>query len=186
MATGARDRQAQESLRGRIDTFIDGVVVVIETLANGDEAEGGEPGIVLGEVRQTVGRQLLDDELVVRLIAVQGFDNVVAVGPSTREAFAFDITAVAARVGIAGSVEPVTGPALTVARRSQQPVDRALDHQGSGPGGLAITHRVDIAGDRRIVITSERIGLRRGRRHAMQVIGQAAQQGIAIGGRVRL
>ena len=119
MATRAGDGQPEEALGRRVDAFVDGVVVVLETLADSDEAEGGETRVVLGQVRQAVGGELLNDELVVGLVGIERVDDVVAVGPGSLEGLDGAVTLQALRVRVTGGVEPVAGPALAVVRRSQ-------------------------------------------------------------------
>jgi len=92
MTTGAGYGQAKEALGRRVDALVDGVVIILETLPDGDEAEGSEARVVLSQVRQTVGGELLDDELVVRLIGVERVDDVVAIGPRSIEGLDGTIT----------------------------------------------------------------------------------------------
>ena len=69
---------------------------------------------------QQVAGELLEDELVVRLVGVERGDDVVAVAPGVAVG---DVLVQAVGVGVAGHVEPVPAPALAVARRGEQPVD---------------------------------------------------------------
>ena len=139
VAARAGDGQAEEGLGRRVDALVDGVMDVVEALADGDEAEGGETRIVRRDVRDAVGGELLDDELVVRLVLVHRVDHVVAIGPGVgvavvaEEAVAL-VDLEAARVGVAGGVEPVTGPAFAVVRRGEQRVD-LLDVDGFDVAG---------------------------------------------------
>ena len=72
--------------------------------------------------RQQVPRELLDRELIKRLIAVEGVDHPVSVTPHE----ARPVGLVAVRVGIACGVEPDRGHPFPVAGRRQQPVDLFL------------------------------------------------------------
>ena len=108
-------------------------------------------------------RDLLADELVVRLVVVERVDHVVAVAPRVRPRV---VLLEARRVGVAGHVEPVPAPALAVVGRGQQPVDEPL------PGAA-----------RRI--GQELVGLRRRRRHAGEIQVGAAQQRQPVGPRRR-
>jgi hypothetical protein len=73
---------------------------------------------------QLVAGELLMQKAVERLVGVEGSNDVIAIleGPSAnsvlhRAPFA---------VGIAGGVEPVTGPALAVVGRSEQAINQLL------------------------------------------------------------
>ena len=50
MATGAGDREPEEGLRRGVDALVDGIILIIEALADGDEAEGREPRVFFLEV----------------------------------------------------------------------------------------------------------------------------------------
>ena len=182
VATGAGDGEAEEALGGGVDAFVDGVVGVLEALADGDEAERGEARVVLGQVRQAVGGELLDDELVVRLVGVEGVDDVIAVGPGSVEGLDGAVTLEALGVGVTRGVEPVAGPAFAVVRRSEEAVDGALDDGGDGATGLALAdgHRVTGLGE--VILAGEGVDLDAGGRQADQVVGKPAQQRFAVRG----
>jgi len=164
---------------------------VVEALADGDEAEGGEARIVRRDVRDAVGGELLDDELVVRLVLVHRVDHVVAVGPGVgvavvaEEAVAL-IDLKAARVGVAGGVEPVTGPAFAVVRRGEEEVDLL------GVDGFEIAGRATGAGGERVgepgVIAGldESVDLFGGGRETDQIVIDATQEGFGTRGRIGL
>ena len=59
--------------------------------------------------------ELLADELVIRLVVVETFDNVVAVPPSVA---VINICLVAATVGITRDIEPMSTPALAKVLRT--------------------------------------------------------------------
>ena len=69
---------------------------------------------------QQVAGDLLDDELVVGQVAVEGVDDPVAVEPDLARL----VLLVAVGVGVAGRVEPEPAPALAVVGRGEQPVDQ--------------------------------------------------------------
>ena len=75
--------------------------------------------LVLGRVRQQVAGELLDRELVERLVGVERPDDVVAVGPDR----ARRVVGVAGRVGVAGQVEPHPAPVLAVGGLGEQAID---------------------------------------------------------------
>ena len=155
MATRAGYRQAKEALRRRIDALVDGIVIVLETLPDGDEAEGREARVVLGQVRQTVGSELLDDELVVRFISVERVDDVVAVSPRGIEGLDRAVTLQALGVGVTGGIEPVASPALAVVGRSEQTVDGALDDGIHRASSLPLTGGHVVHGEGGVVIAGE-------------------------------
>ena len=182
VATRAGDGQAKEALRRGVDALIDGVVVVLETLADGDEAEGGEARVVLGQVGQSVGGELFDDELVVGLVGVEGVDDVIAIGPGGLEGLDGAVTLQALGVGVTGGVEPVTGPAFAVVGRGEQAVDGALDDGGHGTARLALAgvHVVQKQGG--IVFAGEGVDFDAGGRQADQVVRETAEERFAIRG----
>ena len=67
-------------------------------------------------IGQQVAGQLVDDELVEGLVAVEGLDHPVAVGPDD----ASGVGGVAGTVGIAGEVEPLAGPMFAVGGLGQE------------------------------------------------------------------
>ena len=191
VAARAGDGQAEEGLGGGVDALVDGVVDVIEALADGDEAEGGEAGIVGRDVRDAVGGELLDDELVIRLIFVHRVDDVVAVGPGVGVAIVAEeavalVDLEAARVGVAGGVEPVTGPAFAVVRRGEEEVD-LLGVDGFEVAGRTSGARGERVGERGVIAgLDEGVDLFRGGREADQVVVDATQEGFRAGGRIGL
>jgi predicted RNA-binding protein with RPS1 domain len=72
---------------------------------------------------ELIAGQLLQDETVVRLVPVEGADDVVAVAPGPEQVV---VVLEAFRLGEADHVEPVPGPALAVAGARKEPVDEAL------------------------------------------------------------
>ena len=86
-----------------------------------------------------VAGELLFDELVERLVPIEGLDEVIAIAPSV---FREDFVGGADHVGVAGEIEPVAGPALAVGRRSEQ----AVDDFGVGVVGLIVREGDDFLG----------------------------------------
>ena len=84
--------------------------------------ETGRDQLRLRRIRQQVAGDLLDRELVERLVRVEGFDHPVAVGPHL--ARVVEVQAVG--VGVARGIEPIAGAVLAVRRRRHQ-----LVHQGA-------------------------------------------------------
>ena len=123
----------------------------------GDAFGVARAGTVLG---QDVAGDLLAEELVVRLVGVEGIDDVVAVAPRHGHRI---IRGLARRVGVADDVEPMAAPALAVGRGTEQ----AVHHLGEG-----IRRRI---GD-------EGIRLGRCRREPGEVERGAAEQRAAVGG----
>ena len=73
--------------------------------------------------KKHIARKLLLDEACIRLVVVEGLDDVVAIRPCVGPELVF---VVAARVGVLHHVEPVPSPALTVVLRSEQTIDQPL------------------------------------------------------------
>ena len=71
---------------------------------------------------QQVAGDLLDDELVEGLVAVERLHDPVAIFPDGARL----IEGVAVGIGVARQVEPVPAPALAVVRRGEQPIDHFL------------------------------------------------------------
>ena len=189
VATRAGDRQAEEGLGRGVDALVDRVVDVVEALADGDEAEGREAGVVGLDVRELVGGELLDHEAVVGFVGVERVDDVIAVGPGEGvavvlvEALAL-VDRQAARVGVAGRIEPVAAPALAVVRRGQEEVDLLGDDRVDVVGRGPAADGGGIGGGRGVMGAGEGDHLIRGGREAEEVVGHAAQEGLRVGRRV--
>ncbi len=78
-----------------------------------------------------VAGELLADETIVRLVAIEGMDDVIAITPGVRPIF---VQAKTVRLGIAGQVEPVPAPAFAVARAGKQTVHQPVVGIGSSVG----------------------------------------------------
>ena len=89
--------------------------------------------------RQQVAGDLLDDELVVGQVAVEGVDDPVAVEADLARL----VLLVAVGVGVAGGVEPDPAPALAVVRRVQQPIDQLSE-------GVAASNRLEMSSSEKL------------------------------------
>src|SRR5439155_1016028 len=87
----------------------------------GDEAGGGQAVHAVGE--QHVAGDLLLHEAGVRLVGIEGANDVVAVRPGVGPRL---VLVVAVRVAVMHHVEPVAGPALAVGGRLRPLVDPRL------------------------------------------------------------
>ena len=96
--------------------------------------------LFLAVVGQLVSGDLLHQKLRVGLVPVEGPDHVVAVAPGVGPEAVMGSEAF--RVGIAGQVQPVTPPALSVVAGVQQP----LDHVLVGIGTLILQVGFDFGG----------------------------------------
>jgi hypothetical protein len=171
VAAGTADRQAEEGPAHDVDLFIHDVQPRLFLVRLGqrlgidhEEASGHDPPRRQADVirgRQQVARQLLDNELIVGRVAVEGIDDVIAIAPGV----AHDGVGVVGRgVRMADDVEPVPAEALSIVRRSEQ----AIDHPGEGIGRPVALEGCDL--------------LRRGRQ-ADQVERRSTDEGTTIGGR---
>ena len=106
-----------------------------------------------------VAGDLLADESAVRHILIQGSDHIIAIGPGMIPAL---VLVVAVGIAVVDDVEPVPAPSLAVSGRGEQPIDQLL----VGIRGVVAEEPVDLLGRRR---------------QAVQVEGEAADQGPAIG-----
>ena len=191
VTAGARHGESEEGLGARVDTFVDDVVRVVEALTDGEEAECGETRIVRGDAGDAVGSELLDDELVVRLIVVQRVDDVIAIGPSVGETVILEeaVTLVdleAAGIGVAGGVEPVASPAFAVVGRGEEAIDLLGVDSFDGASRLAGAKRHcvrDLCGLNGLF---KGIDLLRGGRKANQIVGNTTKESFGIGSRIRL
>ena len=111
-----------------------------------------------GGVGQLISGDLLDQELIVRQITVEGLDDPVPVGPDESRLVLLETV----RVGVPGRIQPVPPPALTVMGRGEQTRHRAIPGIGS-------------------FVSEEPIHFGRGRRQPGQVQVETAQQSDAVG-----
>ena len=165
VTAGALHRQAHETVAGGHHAVID--AVLSELL--GDRAaferhamqpvEGRRHALVLGRRRQQVAGELFRQELVVRLIFVEGLEHPVPPRPGEHGL----VAGVAPGVGIAREIQPADREMFSEARRSQHRVDALL----ICVGGIVGEERGDFFG---------------GGRQPGQREGSAAEQGGAVGG----
>ncbi len=134
VATGARDRQAHETLRHHIDAVIDHVLLVAhEAFAHRKEAHRRHVALVV-TLHHAVCGDLFQDELVEWLVLVEGLDDIVAIRPGKRIVRRATVQAVTGVIRITRHVQPVTAPALTVTWRGQITVH----HLRKGVRGLVL------------------------------------------------
>ena len=132
MAPGAADRQRHEAAPDHVDAIVDDVGLVFqEAAADRQEPHRRERPPVLPEL-QLIGGDLLNDELIVGQVVIEGPDDPVAVGVGVREPPLAE--GVALRIGVPRQVQPMPPPPLPVVGRIQQPVDQGLDR----PGGIVV------------------------------------------------
>ena len=116
MALRAGHRGTHEDRVGGVDAVDDGGVTeffvarAAFVLGHRIAMEGRGDELVFGRLGQQVAGHLLDDELVVRLILVEGLDDPVAVGPDNSAG----VGGITGAIGVAGEVEPLTGPVFAV------------------------------------------------------------------------
>ena len=129
VAPGAVDGHAEHAASDRGQDIVQivvpplRVVLLAEVHARpGSEKAGGDERLV-GHVIQLVARDLLAQELGVRLVLVERVDDVVAVAPGV---YSDVVLLETVGVGVAGDVEPVAAPALAVMRRVEQLLDQPL------------------------------------------------------------
>ncbi len=159
VALAALDGQAEDALADGVHPVehrihpelfrVDRAFLVEHRIA---EETGGDP-LVLGGVGKLVSGELLDDELVIRQVAIEGIDDVVAVSPHV----ARHVFLIAIRVRIPRRIQPMPAPTLSVVRRVQQTLDLLLVRA-------------------RIPVSQKRIHFRDGRRKADQVQAQPPEQ----------
>ena len=133
-----------------------------EKAGGGELVHVGGGKILVRQLHQLVARELLDDELVERLVRVERADDVVAILPSPL-ALGVRIR-VAIGVRVARDVEPVPPPTLAVMWRREQAVEQLLVGVGRS-------------------VLLEGLDLRRRRRQAQEVKARAADERGAVGGR---
>ena len=163
--------QAEEALRDDVQLLVVDVVEHLGLVLLGEglgpereQARRHDPAAVRhGAVvrREKISRDLLLDETIVGEVLVEGRDHVVTVAPRVGVAV---VLVVAGRVRVAGHVEPVSSPALAVARGGEEPLDHRLER-------------------RRRAVGEKAPDLVLGRRQTRQVIGHAPQERRLLRGR---
>ena len=151
---GGRGFDAVDDLFGEVflgHNAVFGVNAVVAVEAGGYDLGGRGVG-------QEVAGELLDDELVVGLVGVEGVNHPVAPAPHVARA----VVLIAVGVGVAGGVEPAGGHAFAVAGGLEQAVDGVFEGLRGGVG-------------------EEGVEFFEGGRQAGEVEGGAAQEGFARG-----
>ena len=140
VAAGAGDGEAEEGAGGGVDAVVDGFGDAVgELAAEADEAEGGE--VLSVEGGEAVGGELVEDELVVGQVGVEGGDDPIAIGVGPGVALG-GVDGVVDGVGVAGEVEPVAAPAFAVVGGGEE----AVDEFGVGVGGRVGGEGFDFGG----------------------------------------
>ncbi len=127
MALGALNGQPEDTLADRVHAIEHGFhsellgINAAFLVDHGIAEESGRDVLVLRSVRQFVTGDLLDDEAVVRKVAVDRVDNPVAVKPDEPELILFITVA----VGIARGIEPEGVPSARRNGVSRANVPRA-------------------------------------------------------------
>ena len=136
VALGALDGEAEDALADGVHAVehgfhaelfgIDAAFLVDHRVAQ----EAGGDDLILRGMRQQIAGDLLDDELVVRQVAVERVDDPIAIEPDEPRLVLFE----AVGIGIARRVEPEPAPALAVMRRGEQAIDLLLVGVGTAVG----------------------------------------------------
>ncbi len=174
VTAGAGDCQTEHRSSGRVDLFVDNVHPDLLFVGLGEcfrtdhqKAGGNDPfgGFLRIGVGQQIAGQLMPQKLVVRPVAVERFDNPVAIPERVPH---HEVAVVGCRVGVPDNVEPVTAPPFAVVRRGEQTVNDLCE--------------CDFV---RSSIIHESIDLSRCRRQTDQVVGDSPNQRHAVGLRGR-
>ena len=118
VAAGAAEREAEEGLADVVRDVVkeelpgDGSHRHSRMLPRAGSQESGRNDRIWVVWKQLVAGDLLQDELVVRLVLVKAPYDIVAVAPSIRP---FEVIGVAGGVRIACHIQPVPTPLLSVA-----------------------------------------------------------------------
>jgi len=133
VALGTLDGQAEDTLADRVHPVehrFHTELFGIDTsffVDHGIAEEAGRDDLILGCIRHHVAGDLVDNELVVGEVAIEGVDDPVAIEPDlSRLVFLVSIG-----VGITSGVEPESSPALAVVGGGEEPVDLSLIGVGS-------------------------------------------------------
>ena len=144
MALGALKGKAEDSSadgidpiehRGQPEFFRIHAAFIIH---HGIAQEAGGDDLILRGVGEFIAGDLFGDEPVVGEIAIEGVDDVVAVGPDDAEFVAL----VAVGVGVAGDVEPTAGGVFAVMGFGEKTINLLFVGIGRGVG----EKRIDLGG----------------------------------------
>ena len=128
VAGGAAGGEAEPDGGGRLNAVdrVSHIVFIVDrtALAGGDVAavEPGRDPLIEGRLGQEVAGELFNSELVKGLVAVEGIDDPVPVGPER----SFIIQVQAMGVAVAGRIQPEARHVLAVLGGSQQAGDNPL------------------------------------------------------------
>ena len=121
MAAGTRKRHAQKGAGGDIDLLVDDIHLQLFFVCFGEsfgaeheKARGQMPSqdlAGLGRGIESISGDLLEDELVVRHVPVECFDDVVSITPGIPH---HEISIVGSGICIPYDIQPMPSPALTV------------------------------------------------------------------------
>ena len=121
-ATGG---QAEPDLRsgfGAVASVEHQVFLIDSAAFTGGDIAAIEPGgdlLLERRLRQKIARELFEGKLIKWFVAIEGFDDPIAVSPH----LAIIINVNPVGIGVTSGIEPVTGPMLAPMRRTQQPLD---------------------------------------------------------------
>ena len=124
VAAGAVHRQSEKRLAGGRDDVVETFVQREQPVGRlivpqAEPVKAGGDDRVARHGRQFVSGQLLADELIVRFVAVERADHVVAVTPRIGLG---TVTFKAVGVGVTDHIQPVPRPLLAVVLRLKEPV----------------------------------------------------------------
>ena len=165
VAAGAADCEPQKRAAGGADQIVKVIVAIVRILllpeqdAWRDAVEAGSNQAVISHLVELVARELLQNELRVRLVGVERLNHVVAIAPGVGIVVIVDMTPA---VGVPGNIQPVAPPTLSIMRRGQQSIDQTFERVW-----------------RRIL--DESLDLFGAGQQADQVQVSAADQGVAVG-----
>ncbi len=169
VATGAGQGEAEPGRAGCLEAVHDcgyaPLFLVGAALGVGQRlpVKGGGQTLFRGGLGKKVAGQLLDRELVVGKIFVDGLDHPVAITPGVGTCPVF---LVSVRIRVTGYVEPVASPSLPEMRRGKQ-----FFHQvGVGISGLVLDELIDAG----------RVG-RQPEQVVMQTLGECSPVGLGRG-----
>ena len=143
VASSTPEGESEEGSTDGIDLFVDDVVFHLAFIDFGEhfgsqrEEPGGNESSVLvcdgfaGAGRHQVTGDLVAEKLVKRPVGIQRVDDPIAVPPGVAVS---DVLVESIRVGVAGDIEPVSPPFLTVVRAGQKSFDDTFPGTGSGVG----------------------------------------------------
>ena len=124
VAAGTGDRKAHEATADEVDAVVDNINLIVQKSSAHSQITHGSQVIVIVFDRQFVGCNLLNDELVVGQVVIEGSNDVITVCKSIWVTSIFDKD-IAFGIGIAGQVEPVTAETFAEMGAGQETVDES-------------------------------------------------------------